>query len=466
MPRVRVAIAGGSVTGLWTALTLARAGHEVTVFERDPPPPADPAAAVLGWERPGTPQLRQSHAFLARSVHLVRDEAPDLWAALADAGAHVFRAADFLPPWVADRAPRDGDDEIVTMAVRRPVFDRALHEHAERSGVRVDRRGAEGLLAEGGNPPHVTGVGLSDGSAYAADVVVDATGRRTRVARWLGVAYPEHGNECGNRYYTRYYDTAPGEEPPALMRGFTSGGEIDACAALVFRGDGRTFSVSLQTEDDDEPMRVLREPAAFDAAARVVPWVAGPLAVGLPLNDPVVMAGQRNVVRRHVRDGRPVATGLLLAGDAVATSNPSYGRGVSLGMVTAALVRDALAQPDPGDQVRAMDEAVEREVAPFVRNSAEVDARTRARWRARLYGEPAPPPPDGVGWEELMVAAMRDRDLFDGLVRAANLLRTPDEVLAAHGERIAAGVADGWVPPMPAPPSRDELLAAAVAATS
>jgi 2-polyprenyl-6-methoxyphenol hydroxylase-like FAD-dependent oxidoreductase len=463
---VDVAIIGGSVTGLWTALTLARAGHGVTVFERDPAPPGDAAGAVLGWQRPGTPQLRQSHAFLARTVHLVREEAPDLYAALRDEGAHVFRAADHLPPWIADRAPRPSDDEVVTMSVRRPVFDRLLHEHAVREGVRVDRRGAAGLVTEGGDVPHVTGVGLDDGSAYAADVVVDASGRRSRTPRWLGVAFPESGNECGNRYYTRYYETLPGEEPPALMRGFTQGGEGDAYATLVFQGDGRSFSVPLQTEDDDEPARVLREPAAFDAVARLLPVTAGPVAVGRPLNDPSVMAGQRNLVRRAVREGRPVATGVLLAGDAAATSNPSYGRGVSLGLVSAALVRDALAHTDPGDQVLALDAAVEREVAPFVRNAADVDTRTRARWRAALYGEPAPPRPERVLWEDLFAGAMRERDLFDALVRGANLLRTPDEILATEAGRIRAATADGWEPPLPPLPTRDELVAAATAAVA
>ena len=464
----RVAVVGGSVTGLWTALTLVRAGHDVTVFERDPAPPADVTDAALRWERPGTPQLRQSHAFVARAVRLLRDEAPDLLDDLAGLGAHLSYGAEHLPPWVDDRAPRDGDDALVTLSARRPVFDKALHDYALRNGVRVAARGASGFTVTDGEVPHVTGVGLADGSAYAADVVVDATGRRSRAAKWLGVTFPETGNECGNRYHTRYYEVLPGATPPPLHRGFASGGEVDACAVLVFLGDGATFSVSVQSEDDDEGFRVLRDPAAFDEAVRPVPWVTPWLEAARPLGDPVVMAGQRNVLRRAAVAGRPVATGVMLTGDAVATSNPAYGRGVSLAMLMAGLVRDALEHADAGDRVLALDEAVAREVGPFIRNAAEVDARTRARWRTRLYGEAPLPEPEAPTFEDLLNAAMRDRDLWTALASVAGVLRPPDEVLgdAAVAARVAERNADGWTPPTPPLPARDEMLARAAAAAS
>ncbi len=460
---------GGSVAGLYTALELARDGHDVTVFERDPAPPERPADAALGWARPGTPQLRQSHAFIARAVRLLKADHPGLYAALRDAGAHEVRLAEHLPPWVTDRAPRAADDELLVLSARRPVFDCVLHRYAADSGVRVERTGVAGLTVDtSGAVPHVTGVRLADGGTYAADAVVDATGRQTRTPKHLAAAgvapLPETASPCGNRYYTRYYALRPGVQAPPLQRGFASMGELDACVVLVFKGDGDAFSVSFQTDDDDEALRPVRDPRAFTAVCALAPWAAPWLdpEVAEPLNDPQVMAGQQNLLRRTVADGRPVVTGLLLAADAAATSNPTYGRGVSLALVSATLVRDALRHADPGDQALALDEGVLREVEPFIRNSAEVDDRVRARWRHRLYGDPLPEPPAGATFEDVFPAAMRDRDVWQGLVSTGGLLRTPDDLLAdpAVLAAIARAEADGWAPPAPPVPDRDAILAA------
>jgi 2-polyprenyl-6-methoxyphenol hydroxylase-like FAD-dependent oxidoreductase len=471
----RVAVIGGSVCGLTTALTLARAGHDVTVYERDPAPPPD-RADVLGWDRPGTPQLRHSHAFLGRAAALLRDDHPDLYADLLGSGAYVVRTAEHLPPSIDDRGPREDDDGLVVLSVRRPVFDWLLHAYAARAGVTVDRSGVAGLTfrdgdGDGAAVPHVTGLALADGRTVAADAVVDASGRRTRTPKWLATAgavdCPESANECGNRYYTRYYALPPGAESPPLQRGFVSGGELDACLVLVFRGEDRTFSVSLQTEDGDPELRVLRDPRAFEALARLAPWAVPWLAEATPLNDPSVMAGQQNLLRRSVSGGVPVATGLLLAGDAIATSNPSFGRGVTLALVSAYLVRDALRVDDPEGQVRALDEAVLREMEPFVRNSQEVDARALARWRHRLYGMPEPPPPDGVTYEDVIAAAMTDRTVWQAFMHTVLLLRSPDTLLADPyvAERAAAAKAAA-IPPPPSPVTRAEILAAVSAAVA
>ena len=52
-PMARIVVVGAGVAGLGTALGLGRAGHEVTILERDATPlPADPHAA-FAWDRRG-----------------------------------------------------------------------------------------------------------------------------------------------------------------------------------------------------------------------------------------------------------------------------------------------------------------------------------------------------------------------------------------------------------------------------
>ena len=74
-----------------------------------------------------------------------------------------------------------------------------------------------GLLAArgrpGGRPPHVTGV-RTDRGDLAADLVVDATGRRSPVDDWLtqigARTTATWRAECGIAYFSRHYRVRPG----------------------------------------------------------------------------------------------------------------------------------------------------------------------------------------------------------------------------------------------------------------
>jgi hypothetical protein len=84
---VTIAIAGGSAAGLFAALLLARAGHDVVVIERDrlaPAPDAETAAAAAF--RPSAPQIVQPHLIMARCRELLIERLPDVYAGLLAAG--------------------------------------------------------------------------------------------------------------------------------------------------------------------------------------------------------------------------------------------------------------------------------------------------------------------------------------------------------------------------------------------
>jgi hypothetical protein len=74
-----------------------------------------------------------------------------------------------------------------------------------------------------------------------------------------------------------------------------------------------------------------------------------PVAAWLKVMDPIsevqVMGGLHNTLRRLVVDGRPVALGLHAVGDAVCTTNPVGGRGISLALRSVSDLTDVLAAP-------------------------------------------------------------------------------------------------------------------------
>ena len=86
--RESVLVIGAGIGGLCTALSLAPTGRQITILERDGPPPAEDADVVfLDWHRRGAGHVRQSHAFLARLRGIIKKHDPALLEELKELGA-------------------------------------------------------------------------------------------------------------------------------------------------------------------------------------------------------------------------------------------------------------------------------------------------------------------------------------------------------------------------------------------
>src|SRR5689334_20784128 len=84
---VRVVIIGASAAGCFSALLLARAGHEVLVVDKDRLELAlDLESAARSAFRSTAPHIVQPHIIMARCRQLLITHLPDIYEGLLDAG--------------------------------------------------------------------------------------------------------------------------------------------------------------------------------------------------------------------------------------------------------------------------------------------------------------------------------------------------------------------------------------------
>lgn len=462
----RAVVVGGGIGGLTAALGLARSGIAVTVLERDRFPPADSPEAAFRAARRGAPQVRQTHAFLARMRLLLHRHFPDVLDQLLAEGCFTLPTTARLGP------PQPGDEDLEVVVVRRTTPEWVLRRTVAaeplvtlRSGVAVV--GLEGDPPAGGKPAHVRGVRLDGGATLCGDPVVIATGRRDTLPAWLGtlgVGVREEVHESGLVYLTRWYRLPPRFDLAALEPRL--GGDLGYLKYLGVPGDGRTLSITLAVPTADRDLRrALAEPARFELACRLLPGPDQFFRLGdlRPIGGVRPMGGLCNRTRRFVDSGgSPVVIGLHALGDAHTCTNPLYGRGCTLAMVQAVHLVEAVRQhpDDPLARAVAYEQAATREVLPWYQLSVQMDRLgADPAWLEHNTGEGSTSP-----LVALFVAAQSDPVLARGILRLLNLLATPAELAAdpVFAPRAAAVMADpdAHRPPPREGPDRDRLLAA------
>jgi flavin-dependent dehydrogenase len=232
---------------------------------------------------------------------------------------------------------------------------------------------------------------------------------------------------------------------------------LGAISVLTLYGDNDTWSVTVFTVTGDAPLKALREVDSFERVVRACPVQAHWLD-GEPITGVLAMAGALDRIHRYELDGRPVITGLAAVGDAWACTNPSAGRGLSVGLLHAQVLRQVAAAhlDDPAALAQTMQERTDREVAPYYWNQVRADRQRVAEMTALREGrEPPAPDPTMI---RFLSAARTDADAFRALVETVNCLATPQDVLARPAvARAVEAAGDGPLQPFPGP-DRAELL--------
>jgi 2-polyprenyl-6-methoxyphenol hydroxylase-like FAD-dependent oxidoreductase len=421
-------VVGGGVAGLGTALGLARAGVDVTVFERDPLVGAADPDAASGWERRGAPQVRHTHGLLARLTDTLRQRYPDVLDLLTGAGGvEVDLAGRF-------GGDEPGDDRLRVLLARRTTLEWALRT-AAGAEPRIRLRGGCPVASLTGEGRDVRGVVLESGERVDASSVVAAGGPRDGLVRWLaelGVDIPSEERPTGIVYLTRWYRTTDAWD--RVMGGedlVRLGGDLGYLFYLAVPADLGTFSLTMAIGSSDAALRArLMSPASFDRAAAAIPLPPGLLDRLQPHGGVHPMGGLLNRIRRFTNpDGRPLVTGLLAAGDCHTCTNPIYGRGCSLALVQAAALTDAMTAHPDDPEARAIfyEEACRRETEPWYRLSVQSDRARTNRARAEEAGQTDS---ERTPIQQLLEIGSDDPVVGRAVLRAVNLLATPQQLMS------------------------------------
>lgn len=348
---------GGGFAGVLAAVVLREHVDEVVVVERDRFPAA-PAP------RRGLPQSHHSHVLVTGGARALETLLPGTLRTLYAHGAH--------------RRGLPGDSLILSSEGWFHRFDceayfvscsRGLLDHVvrRRAGVRV----AEGVQVTGltGDAGRVTGVRVGDARTIEADLVVDATGRRSQAPRWLaeigGPPIEEITVSTGLAYATRICQAPPGlADLPAIMlhpqAGPSRGGTL-----LPLEG-GRWVVTLTGTRGAAPPL----DEAGFLAFARSLrdPIVAELLAVAAP--EGPIRPFRDTANRRRLFEKARLPAGFVAVGDAAVAVNPLYSHGMSVAALSALRLGRELASAGIGPGLQA---ALVAEAEPSWRMAVERD---------------------------------------------------------------------------------------------
>lgn len=431
---MRTAIVGAGPTGLYTAIALARRGHEVTAIERDPGPDGDGS-----WNRRGVMQFHHPHGFRQQVVEALLAEMPEVWDDLITAGAQ---------PATLPGQP----ERVIGLRCRRPLFERVLRSAAEaQPGVTLRTGYVDGICYE-----HGCAVGVRvDGHQVDANLVVDASGRAGQPTR--AFRGPVEGGDCGIAYVSRQYQLLPGAQHGPMNAPFGMMTLYPGYQAVVFIQDNRTFSTLIVRASTDRQLTALRFQEAFEAVSGAIPSLAAWTEPDRSRPITAVLPGGRlsNTYRGQLDDAGQVAlNGLIFAGDAVCTTNPALGRGIVTSLMQAQRLVHLLDEHrrDFISCSLEFDHWCAENIKPWFSDHVYWDAELIRRWSGHDVDLTRPLPSDLI-----MAATEIDPEMLKVVGPFMAMVALPAS-LAAVEPRAREIYASGWRPPVPDGPTRDELV--------
>src|SRR5262245_10111247 len=246
-----VAVIGGSIAGLLAARVLADHAREIVMVERD----------RIGEHpcgvRKGAPQAHHAHAILTSGQRAIESLCPGLTQALIERGAQFGTGSFYTAGGYLHALGHDA-----SLFASRPLLEGQLRRRVlNQRGLRL----LDGWQAEAPRLQHGRVVGLHasplDGGVtreLAADLVIDATGRGSRTAAWLGsVGFetpPAERVEVGMRYASRFVRRSPTDLGGRLFLAVSPSAVSPRACGILAQEDGRWIVTLIGYFGDQPPL--------------------------------------------------------------------------------------------------------------------------------------------------------------------------------------------------------------------
>lgn len=332
--RQHAVVIGSGLAGLAAARVLADHFDRVTVLERD-------ARPALDRPRRCAPQGAHAHALLKRGERIFERLFPGFVDEIEAGGAHCFDFGQGVAWFHHGVWKAHFDSDFPVHVQTRPLIEgtaRARLEANERIEFRYGAK-VERLL---GGRRRITGVALRGGDApetLEADLVIDATGRGSRLPEWLAAHGVPRARECSLPvdlcYATRVFTPPAGFEADWRALLIYASPPEGTRAGFLFPIEGGRWLVTLVGYLGDHPPA---DEAGFMrfAASLPQPDLAQALARATPVGG--ISRYRFHEARQRAYHAVNMPEGVIALGDAVCSFDPVFGQGMTMAARNAELL--------------------------------------------------------------------------------------------------------------------------------
>ena len=365
----RAVVCGAGMGGLLAARVLSDFYDAVTVVERDKLPDA-------ADQRRGVPQGRHFHVLWSRGAQELAGLFPGIHDDLIAAGAAVCDDGDLSRVSIRvaghelSREGKFSDPSAVTLhLLSRPLLESHVRQRVTAIGNVEMLDGHDFVEPIAANPQRVTGAKVVDRDTGAertldADLVVDAMGRGARTPAFLddlGYARPVAERSTTTANYTSLLMRIPeGVIKERMTFVVPEPKKATGGAFSVYEHD--TWIFTLTRVADNEP------PDSLTGMIRMATQFAPPallraLKRGEAISE-ISMFRYPGATWRRYDQMTKFPSGYLVFGDAICSTNPIYGQGMTVAALEATALQRCLAGAD-GDFALPFFAAAAEQIGPL-----------------------------------------------------------------------------------------------------